>query len=151
MTTRASTRTCRAPAIARRRSGAARSVSPHSVESVFSTLKNRGVGGKGNQRLKLVGDPAADWVIGLAALHLTAARVAHAVGGYDDSYAAAECLGYLTEPTAENPFPQPTIDEQSGPPRAIRRRRRSRRARCIASSSLAPSHSCSAAPLAADR
>jgi hypothetical protein len=97
----------------------------NSVESVFSTLKNRGVGGKGDQRLKLVGDPAADWVISLAALHLTAARVAHAVGGYADSYAAAECLGYLTEPTADDPFPQPTVDEAlrsavgDSPPHAI--------------------------------
>jgi len=78
---------------------------------VFSSLKNRGVGGKGDQRLKLVGDPAADWVISLAALHLTAARLAHATGGYEDSYVAAELLGYLTEPTSEDPFPYPDLAE----------------------------------------
>jgi hypothetical protein len=83
----------------------------NSVESVFSTLKSRGVGGKGNQRLKLVGDPSAEWVLSLAALHLTAARLAHATGGYADSYAAAEQLGYLIDPTADNPLPHPTIDE----------------------------------------
>lgn len=52
----------------------------NSVESVFSSLKNRGVGGKGQQRLKLIGDAAADWIMSLAALHLTAARLAHATG-----------------------------------------------------------------------
>jgi len=83
----------------------------NSVESVFSSLKNRGVGGKGNQRLKLVGDPAADWVISFAALHLTAARLAHATGGYQDSYVAAERLGYLTEPTSEDLFPYPDLAE----------------------------------------
>lgn len=83
----------------------------NSVESVFSTLKNRGVGGKGHQRLKLIGDSPADWVISLAALHLTAARVAHETGAYADTHAAAEHLGYLAKTTADEPFPQPTIGE----------------------------------------
>jgi DDE family transposase len=84
----------------------------NSVEAVFSTLKNRGVGAKGNQRLKLIGDDAFDWVTSLAALHLTAARVAHATGRYEHNHSAAEQLGYLTEPTEDNPFPYPTVAEQ---------------------------------------
>jgi hypothetical protein len=96
-----------------------------SVESVFSSLKGRGVGGKGHHRLKLIGDSPADWVISLAALHLTAARVAHETGAYADAYAAAEHLGYLTEPTEDDPFPHPTIHEArrtaaaDPPPRSI--------------------------------
>jgi len=96
-----------------------------SIESVFSTLKNRGVGGKGLHRLKLIGDSPADWVISLAALHLTAARVAHETGAYADTYAAAEHLGYLAEPNNDEPFPYATIDEArraasaDPPPRAI--------------------------------
>jgi hypothetical protein len=95
-----------------------------SVESVFSSLKDRGVGGKGHQRLKLIGDSPADWIISLAALHLTAARVAHETGAYADTYSAAEHLGYLTETTDDDPFPHPTISEARrlaavDPPRAI--------------------------------
>ena len=82
-----------------------------SVESVFSSLKGRGVGGKGHHRLKLIGDSPADWVISLAALHLTAARVAHETGAYADTYAVAEHLGYLTDTTDDEPCPHPTIDE----------------------------------------
>jgi len=83
----------------------------NSVESVFSTLKGRGVGGKGLHRLKLIGDSPADWVISLAALHITAARVAHETGTYTDTYAAAEHLGYLAEHNDDEPVPYPTIDE----------------------------------------
>jgi len=82
-----------------------------SIESVFSSLKGRGVGGKGHHRLKLIGDSPADWIISLAALHLTAARVAHETGAYADTYTAAEHLGYLAETTDHDPFPHPTIDE----------------------------------------
>ena len=39
--------------------------------------------GVGEQRDKLIGDDAFDWVTSLAALHLTAARVAHATGRYE--------------------------------------------------------------------
>jgi hypothetical protein len=97
----------------------------NSVECVYSVLESRGVGGEGHQRLKLIGDSPADWIISLAALHLTAARVAHETGAYADTYAAAEHLGYLAEPTAHDPFPYPTIDEArrtaaaDPPPRAI--------------------------------
>jgi hypothetical protein len=74
--------------------------------------------------LKLIGDSPADWIISLAALHLTAARVAHETGAYADTYSAAEHLGYLTETTDDEPFPHPTISEArrlaaADPPRPI--------------------------------
>ena len=102
----------------------------NSIEAVWSALKGRGVGGKGHHRLKLIGDGPADWIISLAALHLTAARVAHETGAYADTYAAAEHLGYLTETTDDEPFPHPTISEarriaaddppRPAPPRSLR-------------------------------
>jgi hypothetical protein len=63
----------------------------------------------GHQRLKLIGDSPADWIMSLAALHLTATRVAHETGAYADAYAAAEHLGYLAETTPDEPLTHPTI------------------------------------------
>jgi hypothetical protein len=111
-TTRACTPSTLAPETGRSRSSG-RSCSSVATASKPSghRFRGRGVGGKGHHRLKLIGDGPADWVFSLAALHLTAARVAHETGAYADTYAAAEHLGYLTEPTADKPFPYPTIDE----------------------------------------
>ena len=110
-TTRACTPSTPAPETASRDQEDRTSNPERSIESVFSSLKGRGVGGKGHHRLKLIGDSPADWIISLAALHLTAARVAHETGAYADTYTAAEHLGYLTDTTDDEPFPHPTISE----------------------------------------
>lgn len=91
----------------------------NSVESVFSSLRTEASEAKGQQRLKLIGDPAADWIMSLAALHLTAARLAHATGAYSDNHAAAEQLGYLDEPSAEQPSHTPRPMRPAGPPPQI--------------------------------
>ena len=83
----------------------------NSVESCFASLKNRGIGGTGQQRLKLTGDDAADWVTSLAATYLTAGRVAHETGLYEQELDVVDELGYLTDPSDDNPFPYPTTDE----------------------------------------
>ena len=102
-------------------------------EILKAALKNRGVGGKGHQRLKLVGDSPADWIISLAALHLTAARVAHETGASTPTATpppSASATSGTPPTTSRSRIPRST--RPGAPRRPIRRRARSRRARCAA-------------------
>jgi hypothetical protein len=103
-----------------------------SVESTFSTLKGRGVGGKGHQRLKLIGDSPADWIISLAALHLTAAA-SHTRPARTPTRTrprSTSATAPSRRPRSRSRTPRSTRSAASPPP--IRCRAGSRRARCAA-------------------
>lgn len=73
-------------------------------ESGFSAQKHRGVGADWPPRLRLRGDDPARWVLSLARLRETAARLAHADGSYERALKRAIDLG-LIEMKGEYPVP----------------------------------------------
>jgi len=85
------------------------------IESAFAAIKHRGVGADWPPRMRLGDDDTARWVISLALLRSTAARLAHASGAYDEALARATHLG-LIEMHGQHPMPtngvQPRAAEQ---------------------------------------
>jgi hypothetical protein len=74
------------------------------LESLFAAMKHRGVGADWPPRMRLGDDDTARWVTSLALLRMTATRLAHASGAYDQTLARAIDLG-LIEMHGQHPMP----------------------------------------------
>lgn len=77
-------------------------------ESGFAAMKHRGPGSDWPSRLRIGGDDMAIWVLSLAALRATSARLGHASGAYDQLLARAIDLGLIMM-QGVHPTPASTI------------------------------------------
>jgi hypothetical protein len=81
------------------------------LESLFSAVKIRGVGGIWPSRMRFGGDDDARWVISLALLRVTAVRLAHASGTYEHKRRRAVEIGLIEDGPA--PLPRDAIAQLS--------------------------------------
>lgn len=69
----------------------------NTVECLFSQLKHLGVGAKWPNRTRWGKDDGMRWLVSLALLQITAKRLVHLTGAYEDALADAIAAGHLTE------------------------------------------------------
>lgn len=69
------------------------------IESSFSVLKEMGLAGRDQMRPRWAGDDQMDHLCWMAATTMSARRVVHNNGLYEDVYAEAEAAGLLQAPT----------------------------------------------------
>jgi hypothetical protein len=81
------------------------------VESVFASLRHLGLGGTKQERPAWACDVGMDWLLSSGLLYLTARRVAHASGAYDEAHQEAASLGLLEQPSPAEPAPGPSESE----------------------------------------
>lgn len=97
----------------------------NTVESLFSQLKNLGVGAKWPSRARLADDDGMRWLVSLALLQITARRLIHLNSGYASALEEAYEAGHLTVDErrafdAQLPdlttLPEAGFEPASGPP-----------------------------------
>lgn len=79
----------------------------NAVESIFACFQNLGLGREKFDCPRWAKDVEMGWLLGAGMLGLTARRLAHDKGLYETTYAEAEGLGLLDQPTESCPAPGP--------------------------------------------
>jgi hypothetical protein len=78
------------------------------IESGFSILDFFGCDGASAMRARWADDHGMEWLTSLAMLYITARRLVHHTGDYEQSLQDAIEAGVLTIPTLDNPTPGPS-------------------------------------------
>jgi hypothetical protein len=79
----------------------------NAVESLFSSLKHLGLGGRAQERPRWACDIGMDWLLSLGLVFQTARRLVHENGLYQRAFDEAQGLGLLRQPSEQQPAPGP--------------------------------------------